>query len=94
MVRLLKAGHDLIVVKRAVTSDNTIFTLRAIWPSVQQKLEVNSGKLLAVAEKRNQLDTSAPPNRIAAAPLGLKVVGRREYNNVIRNLRTENQNEL
>jgi hypothetical protein len=72
MERLLKDGNDLIVVKRHVTSDNTIFTLRAIWPSVQQKLEVNSGKLLAIAE----------------------VVGRREYNNVIRNLRTENQNEL
>ncbi|BCG61141.1 hypothetical protein PUR_45660 [Paenibacillus sp. URB8-2] len=29
-----------------------------------------------------QPDTPAPPNRIAAVPPGLKVVGRREYKNV------------
>jgi hypothetical protein len=32
-----------------------------------------------------QPDTPAPPNRIAAAPSGLKVVGRRECTNVIGN---------
>jgi hypothetical protein len=39
---------------------------------------------ISVARKRNQPDTPAPPNRIAAVPSGLKVVGRREYKNVIR----------
>jgi hypothetical protein len=39
---------------------------------------------LAVARKHIQPDTPAPPNRIAAGPSDLKVVGRREYNNVMR----------
>ncbi|WP_379138778.1 hypothetical protein [Paenibacillus sp. sgz500958] len=39
--------------------------------------------ILAVAGKRNQPDTPAPPNRIAAVTSDLKVVGRREYNNVM-----------
>jgi hypothetical protein len=56
-----------------VTSSNTIFTLRGIRPSVRPKLEEDSWMQLAVAGKRNQPDTPAPPNRVAAsrfAPLG------------------------
>jgi hypothetical protein len=52
--------------KKAPASDNTIFTHRAIRLSVRQKLEADSGMRLAVAEKGNQPDTPAPPNRIAA----------------------------
>jgi hypothetical protein len=48
-------------------SYNTMFTLRAIRPSVRQKLDVDSVMQLTVAGKRSQPDTSAPPNRIAAA---------------------------
>lgn len=41
---------------------------------------------MAVARKRNQPDTSAPTNRIAAGSWrSLKSVGRREHMNVIRN---------
>ncbi|RKP55562.1 hypothetical protein D7Z26_10290 [Cohnella endophytica] len=47
------------------TSDNTMFTLRAIRPSVRQELDVDSEMQLAVAGKRNQPDTSAPTKRIA-----------------------------
>ncbi|SEL10054.1 hypothetical protein SAMN05518856_107310 [Paenibacillus sp. OK003] len=66
----------------AVTPANTMFTLRAIRPSDRQELDVGSGMQLAVAGKRNQPDTSAPTNRIAAATSRLKSVGRREHKNV------------
>jgi hypothetical protein len=59
--------------KVAVTTHNTVFTLRAIRPSVRQKVDVDSGMQSAVATKQNQPDTPAPPNRIATsryAPLG------------------------
>jgi hypothetical protein len=59
--------------EKTPASDNTIFTLRGIRPSVRQKLEEDSKLQLAVAGKRNQPDTPAPPNRVAASlfvPLG------------------------
>jgi hypothetical protein len=49
-----------------VALSNTIFTLRAIRPSVRQKLDVDSGMQMTVAGKRNKPDIPAPPNRIAA----------------------------
>ena len=72
--------------KKSGTSYNTIFTLRGIRPSVRPELEVDSRMEFAVAGKQNQPDTPAPPNRIAAVTSGLKVVGRREYKNVIRKI--------
>jgi hypothetical protein len=61
------------------TAYNTIFMHRGIRPSVRPELEVDSGMSFSAAGKRNQPDTPAPPNRIAAGPSDLKVVGRREY---------------
>jgi len=43
--------------------------LRVIRLSIGQKLDVESVLQLAAARKKNQPDTSAPPNRIAASPL-------------------------
>jgi hypothetical protein len=57
----------------------------AFAPRSGPEFEVDSGMQFAVARKHIQPDTPAPPNRVAAVPLGLKVVGRREYQNVRRN---------
>lgn len=38
-----------------------------------------------VTRRSNRRDTSVLPNRIAAGPMDLKVVGRREHENVRRN---------
>jgi hypothetical protein len=70
--------------EKTVTSPNTIFTLRDIRPSVRQKIEVDSTRDFSSREA-NSAGHIPLPNRIAAAPPGLKVVGRREYNNVIGN---------
>jgi hypothetical protein len=55
----------------------------AFAPRSGPELEVGSEMQLAVARKHIQPDTPAPPNRIAAGPSDLKVVRRREYNNVM-----------
>jgi hypothetical protein len=55
----------------------------AFAPRSGQELEVDSRMQLAAAGKRIQPDTPAPPNRVAAGPSDLRVVGRREYNNVM-----------
>lgn len=69
--------------KKATTSSNTIFTLRGIRPSVRQELEVDSMRDFSSREA-NSAGHILPPIRIAAAPPGLKVEGRHEYKNVIR----------
>ncbi len=52
--------------EKTLTSDNTIFTRRAF---ALGPAEVRSGfgEVFSAAGKRRQPDTSAPPNRIAAA---------------------------
>ena len=60
----------------------TIFMLLGIRPSVRLESE-GTRRSISVVEKRNQPDTSAPPNRVAAATSWLKVVRRCEYNIVI-----------
>ncbi|BBH24144.1 hypothetical protein Back11_54890 [Paenibacillus baekrokdamisoli] len=47
-------------------SDNTIFTLRAIRPSVRQKLEVDSERYFS-SEEVDSAGHIPPPNRIAVA---------------------------
>jgi hypothetical protein len=72
MGEVWRGPTDLGNASKAGTSYNTIFTLRAIRPSVRKKLDVDSGMQLA-AGKYFQPDTPAPPNRVAAsrfAPLG------------------------
>jgi hypothetical protein len=52
------------------TSDNTIFTRRGIRPSVRTEVRSGIGEAITVAGKRNQPDTPAPPNRVAAGSFG------------------------
>ncbi|PQP80729.1 hypothetical protein C0Q44_26235 [Paenibacillus sp. PCH8] len=69
---------------RANTSPNTIFTHRAfaLGPARSKKWNQRG---ISAAGKLEQPDTSAPTKRIAPGDIRrLKSVGRREYNNVIR----------
>jgi hypothetical protein len=65
--RTTDKNHLEGIFSEALTSSNIVFTHRAIRPSVQPELEVDSMRQLAVAGKQIQLDTPAPPNLIAAA---------------------------
>jgi len=72
----------LSISEKAPTSYNTIFTHRAIRPSVRTGVEANSTGVNSDTGKQNQPDTS---NSLTASrpPFGLKEVGRREYKNVM-----------
>ncbi|ULO08511.1 hypothetical protein H1230_06805 [Paenibacillus sp. 19GGS1-52] len=61
----MKLTRSLWYFKEGATSHNIIFTLRAMRPSVRQKLEVIR-RGISGAKKHIQPDTSAPTNRIAA----------------------------
>lgn len=67
---------------RSAASHNNIFTHRGTSPlGPADDLRCRFGEV-SQARKQIQPDTPAPPNRIAAGTSSLKVVGRREYQNV------------
>jgi hypothetical protein len=69
-----------------------MFRLRDIRLSVRPEIDVDSKRQLAIAGKHIQPDTSL--NLTASRPpFGLKVEGRCEHNNVIRNQRKKNENQ-
>jgi hypothetical protein len=81
-----------MLLKMANASYTTIFTLRGIRPSVRH--EVRSGIGEALQQQGSVIGRTHPHHLTASRPpYGLKVVGRREYNNVIRNpCKNVNQN--
>ena len=75
----------MVVIQRRLTHLITPYsrigaTLSPLGPAV---VRCDSIEASSVSEEQEQPDTSAPPNRIAAATSWLKVVGRREYKNIM-----------
>lgn len=61
-----------------------MFTLRAVRPLVRLEVRRGFGDALGSSRGADSAGHIPPPNRVAA-PFGLKVVGRREHESVIRN---------
>jgi hypothetical protein len=72
-----------------LTSANTIFTLRAIRPSVRQKLEVESKRHFSSKEVESAGHTRTTQPHRGQSLRSFRVVGRREFNNVIGNQRKQ-----
>ncbi|AIQ19070.1 hypothetical protein H70357_21930 [Paenibacillus sp. FSL H7-0357] len=85
--KIIDSIHPSLIFEEEVASDNTIFTHRAICPSVRTGVRSGFGEVISVAEKFIQPDTPAPPNRIAAGTFGALRWWGVVNKNVIRNSR-------